>query len=109
MPIGAGAVARGFLRRGRADSASTGCDVKRKVGTFEEFKDYTFASRPRRARSRPEGTEGMVRTRSRREAAEQEVQFASLEAGAKLLSAKTAPSCASSPNVIRNRSRNWRR
>ena len=61
--------------------------MKRKVGTFEEFKEYTFAVArgeravdPREPRVWCERIEAGV--------AEQEVQFASIEAGAKLLSAK---------------------
>ena len=62
--------------------------MKRKTGTFQEFKDYTLAvargdrqvdpSEPKIWCERVEGGEP----------ADQEVQFASLEAGAKLLSAK---------------------
>jgi predicted transcriptional regulator len=62
--------------------------MKRKTGTFQEFKDYTLAvargdrkvdpSEPKIWCERVEGDEPP----------DQEVQFASLEAGAKLLSAK---------------------
>ena len=63
--------------------------MKRKTGTFQEFKEYTLAvargdrkvdpSEPKIWCERVEGDEP----------ADQEVQFASLEAGAKLLSAKS--------------------
>jgi predicted transcriptional regulator len=62
--------------------------MKRRTGTFQEFKEYTLAvargdrqvdpSEPKIWCERVEGGE----------AADREVQFASLEAGAKLLSAK---------------------
>jgi hypothetical protein len=85
---GTGAAARGFLRRGGANFARARCNMKRKAGTFQEFKGYTLAvARGERAvdPSEPkvwcEPTEGGA-------PAEREVQFASFEAGAKLLSAK---------------------
>ena len=60
--------------------------MKRKVGTFEEFKEYTFAVA--RGKGAVDPREPKVwRERIEAGVAEQEVQFASIEAGAKLLSA----------------------
>jgi len=60
--------------------------VKRKAGTFEEFKDYTLAI-ARGERTADPREPKVWCERSEAGEAEQEVQFASLEAGAKLLSA----------------------
>jgi predicted transcriptional regulator len=61
--------------------------VKRKAGTFEEFKEYTLAvARGERTVDPREPRVWCQRIEAG--AAEQEVQFASIEAGAKLLSAK---------------------
>jgi predicted transcriptional regulator len=72
---------RGFLHQGRADTARAGYLMKRRTGTFREFKEYTLAVAPGERKVDPS------EPRIWCEPAE-EVQFASLEAGAKLLSAK---------------------
>jgi len=62
--------------------------MKRKTGTFQEFKEYTFAvARGERAvdPSEPKMWREPV---AAGEPVDQQVQFASLEAGAKLLSTK---------------------
>jgi hypothetical protein len=83
--------------------------MKRKAGTFQEFKEHTLAVARGERQVDPIEPKVLCERIEAGEAAEQEVQFASLEAGAKLLSAKTAPSCASLPKVSRNRSPNWPR
>jgi predicted transcriptional regulator len=61
--------------------------VKRKAGTFQEFKEYTLTvARGERTVDPREPKVWCERLEAG--GAEQEVQFASLEAGAKLLSAK---------------------
>jgi predicted transcriptional regulator len=60
--------------------------VKRKTGTFEEFKDYTVASGERRVD--PHEPKIWCEPVEAGEGQDRAVHFASLEAGAKLLSAK---------------------
>jgi predicted transcriptional regulator len=60
--------------------------VKQRTGTFQEFKDHTMAVA--RGERRVEPHEPKIWCEPIDAAAEQAVQFASLEAGAKLLSTK---------------------
>jgi len=62
--------------------------MKRKAGTFQEFKEYTLAVARGERTVDPSEPKVWCEPVEGRAAAEQEVQFASLEAGAKLLSAK---------------------
>jgi predicted transcriptional regulator len=62
--------------------------MKRRTGTFQEFKDHTFAVARGERRVEPGEPRVWCETIEGGESSEEEVQFASLEAGAKLLSAK---------------------
>ena len=62
--------------------------MKRKAGTFQEFKEHTLAVARGERQVDPIEPKVWCERIEAGEAAEQEVQFASLEAGAKLLSAK---------------------
>jgi len=62
--------------------------MKRRTGTFQEFKDYTFAVARGEHRVEPSEPRVWCETIEGGESSTEAVQFASLEAGAKLLSAK---------------------
>jgi predicted transcriptional regulator len=62
--------------------------MKRKAGTFQEFKEYTLAVARGERTVDPSEPKVWCEPVDGDAPAEQEVQFASLEAGAKLLSAK---------------------
>jgi predicted transcriptional regulator len=62
--------------------------MKRKIGTFEEFKRYTLAVASGQRKLDPGEPRIWCEAVEGDEPAEREVQFASLEAGAKLLSKK---------------------
>jgi len=62
--------------------------MKRRTGTFQEFKDHTLAVARGERRVEPGEPRVWCETIEGGESGEEEVQFASLEAGAKLLSAK---------------------
>jgi predicted transcriptional regulator len=61
---------------------------KVKTGTFEEFKDFTLAVARGERKVDPNEPKIWIETRGGNAGAETAVQFTSLEAGAKLLSAK---------------------
>lgn len=61
---------------------------KVKTGTFEEFKDFTLAVARGERKVDPNEPKIWIETRGGKAGAEIAVQFTSLEAGAKLLSAK---------------------
>jgi predicted transcriptional regulator len=62
--------------------------MKRKTGTFQEFKDYTLAVARGERKVEPDEPKVWCERIDGAERIDQEVQFPSLEAGAKLLSAK---------------------
>jgi predicted transcriptional regulator len=62
--------------------------MKRKTGTFQEFKDYTLAVARGERKVEPDEPKVWCERIDGAERTDQEVQFPSLEAGAKLLSAK---------------------
>jgi predicted transcriptional regulator len=62
--------------------------MKRKIGTFREFKGYTLAVARGERKVDPSEPRIWCEPAELDEPADREVQFASLEAGAKLLSAK---------------------
>jgi predicted transcriptional regulator len=62
--------------------------VKQRTGTFQEFKDYTLAVARGERRVDPGEPRIWCEPVEEGQASDQAVQFASLEAGAKLLSAK---------------------
>ena len=61
---------------------------KVRTGTFQEFKDYTLAVARGERKVDPNEPKIWIERRDTREGAETAIQFTSLEAGAKLLSAK---------------------
>ena len=62
--------------------------MKRRTGTFQEFKDYTLAVARGERKVDPSEPKVWVEPIEGDTSADEGVQFASLEAGAKLLSAK---------------------
>jgi predicted transcriptional regulator len=62
--------------------------MKRKIGTFDEFKEFTLALARSERRLDPSEPKVWSESVEGAEPLEREVQFASFEAGAKLLSAK---------------------
>ena len=62
--------------------------MKRRTGTFQEFKDYTLAVARGERKVDPSAPKVWVEPIEGGTSADEGVQFASLEAGAKLLSAK---------------------
>ena len=62
--------------------------MKRRTGTFQEFKDYTLAVARGERQVEPSEPRVWCETIEGGESSTEAVQFASLEAGAKLLSAK---------------------
>jgi predicted transcriptional regulator len=77
-----------FYREGRADIGGARCVVKQRTGTFQEFKDFTVAVARGRRRVAPGDPKVWCEPIEPGDHATRAVRFSSLEAGAKLLSAK---------------------